>query len=1174
MMILTLKDIVLRYTIMCNVKQLFMKFQQSTQATLIFKPLIFITAFMLSATTIWSADPIKSYVADLVTSYDAVHTAAFDYSLAECYQEEKLYQSYLDAKEAYWRASSLMAEETECQAVALCDHDGSQSTFNGTYCENRLTLGATGNGGMTVGVISSGNMIPPGATILSAEIQFTAESNSTGAAALTVYGIAEDNADPFSAADDILSRTKTAASASWTPGTWTQGDAGTAQKTTDLTAIVQEIVDRPGYSLGNNIGFLIDGKGRRNAESFDTDPASAPQICITYDVPEAPSVACDDCPQLVFSSLDGVPNFPTVDILNVCSIPDTISLLVYNNAECPISNVQVEINFDEGLSYGGFVASHYPEGTVGELDITDANNPIFLIPSIDSAGVFIINIGVQADCAVDLQSETPLNFDAAVNFSYPDSDGTTGSCSESIEEIGEYNGGIKVPVLNVLSVSPSEANIMTTANPGCQSIVVSQDGLQSNLSNFDFEVTGLKLDFYSVEGLSVNGIAVTDYVVDPMTSTLSVNIDGQYFVSNYGPGANADELFDVNEDLTIEICYGVDGCTDEAMILDYNVFYGCNDEVCGDVSSMNGAVNFTPNFGSTVVATSSNISYGGICGADLSYDISIESANPNPLDGLWQDLIVKYKACLGNGLTISGLMVNGTMLDASLWSFTGSTLTIDFSTNTNPAYGLTDEDGGVFLNDLVGGTQLTFTTMIDIGCSDAMSSCDGDLACYLDRIEVNGMRNCGQGFQTNQPFSPAIEFNYGEISSSDNTMTISGYGIPITEVLATTANVWKPGTEGFDYSYEFGFNNITPCASPGGIKMIVNVVAAGERIKHIRYESGSAMYMNMPVASTVAEYQTVDLGGGILDTVGLTITIDAGDPNATINDYYFNLEYEGFCAPNDYAYLSYKVVEECNDCGPDPCDIVRSCGNATIYVQWNGTPPCPCAMEGTVADYYRKNYGFADKEMTMQLTKDDVPRADQIRLLPGDTLFRSNEFLINDIDEIKKADRSWLIRLDESRAPASPLIGDINHAKFLGWFWYDSATGTKTEIGIPTCMQAYTHSIRDNYIYPSIQLENFGVEGYGLSYNEAAPGGAANNYGVCEDDPDINPNYPSNIVYYDMQNTSSTDEFTDHSRMTIYWQAPASCPIEGTQSATGTSEDHVNPCFEELLGTVSNEKWR
>ncbi len=1073
-------------------------------------------------------------------------------------------------------AMMMPTEVTECQTVSSCEGDAEQWANGGNLqicgdpAVTDLDLGVQGRNANVTAMNWGGWTIPAGATITDAYIQFTASSNSVGSAAYTVYGEAADNPPLFSTTDDVVSRTATSSSVSWTPGTWTAGDSGTAQKTPDLTAIIQEIVDRPGYATGNNIVLAIDGKGSRQAVDYGNDPAAAPELCITYEIPAEPSVYCTECPGMTIASLDGVPNYPSVDELNVCSTPDTVSLILYNNGECPMNNVQVTINFDTGLAYGGFVEAHNGMGTVGEFDVTDGSNPVFLINTIDSAGIFILNFGMTADCDIDLESETDINFDVVVDFEYDLEAGGVGTCSENITEVGSYGNGIKVPVLNNLSITPEEQSIMTSATPECQTLVISQDGLESKLSDFVLEINGIDYANYSLESVSINGIDATGTLTMDMTNgTAEVVIDGQYFGPNYGPGANSDDIFDVNEDLDIEVCWGVEGCTEEAMFLSYEVYYGCNGKQCGDRSIKEGSIDFTPNFGSTVVASSANIMYGGICGTPMSYDITVMSANTDPMDGLWQDLILKYAACLGNGMTVGSVSVNGTELDASLWSITGSTLELDFSTNTNPAYGLQDLDGGGVMNDLAGGDALTISTVIEIGCSDSMSSCDGDLGCNLSAIEVNGKRNCGQDFQQFGSFTPTVNFFYGEISSTDNTMIIPGYGLPITEVISTTANVWGPGTVGFEYGYEFGFENIEPCANPGGVYLVANIVAAGDRIKHIRYEDGSATYQGMPIAGTTAEYETVDIGGGMLDTIGLNITIPAGDPNASIHDYFFNLEYEGFCAPADYAYLTYKVVEECNGCGDvDPCEIVRSCGDAAVYVIWRGVS-CPCIMEGETGEYYRTNYGFADKEMTQQLTRDDVPRADQIRLLPGDTLFRSTEFTINDIDEFKKADQQWLMRFDmNTPSPATPLIGDINNAQFLGWFWYDESTDTRVEIGVPDCMQNYTHSSRDNYIYPSIQLENFGVEGYGLNYGQAAPGGADNNYGFCEDDPNLNPTYPGNIVHYDMQNTSTTDYFTDHSRMTVFWQRPANCGFTGSSVTTRDglpSQDHVNPCFEEFF---------
>ena len=86
------------------------------------------------------------------------------------------------------------------------------------------------------------------------------------------------------------------------------------------------------------------------------------------------------------------------------------------------------------------------------------------------------------------------------------------------------------------------------------------------------------------------------------------------------------------------------------------------DKICFGVTSILGAVKFQPNFGASPVANTTDIQYGSICGDDLSYTIELFSANSDPLDGLWQDLILKYGACLGNGMTISDIIIGGTSI--------------------------------------------------------------------------------------------------------------------------------------------------------------------------------------------------------------------------------------------------------------------------------------------------------------------------------------------------------------------------------------------------------------------------------------------------------------------------------------------------------------------------------
>ena len=62
---------------------------------------------------------------------------------------------------------------------------------------------------------------------------------------------------------------------SWSPPAWTSGQAGTAQRTTDLRTVVQQVVNRAGWNPGNALAFVLTGTGERRASSHD---GSAPPV--------------------------------------------------------------------------------------------------------------------------------------------------------------------------------------------------------------------------------------------------------------------------------------------------------------------------------------------------------------------------------------------------------------------------------------------------------------------------------------------------------------------------------------------------------------------------------------------------------------------------------------------------------------------------------------------------------------------------------------------------------------------------------------------------------------------------------------------------------------------------------------------------------------------------------
>src|SRR5439155_879607 len=118
----------------------------------------------------------------------------------------------------------------------------------------------------TVGMRWTGLTIPSVSTITAAYIQFTSKESNSQTTNLTISGQAADNATTFtSTSGDISSRPRTAARIGWAPVPWVVGEVGPNQQTPDLSAVIQEIVNRPGWASGNALVLIITGTGHRTA---------------------------------------------------------------------------------------------------------------------------------------------------------------------------------------------------------------------------------------------------------------------------------------------------------------------------------------------------------------------------------------------------------------------------------------------------------------------------------------------------------------------------------------------------------------------------------------------------------------------------------------------------------------------------------------------------------------------------------------------------------------------------------------------------------------------------------------------------------------------------------------------------------------------------------------------
>ena len=195
------------------------------------------------------------------------------------------------------RASGTSAVDqagTQTFAIIEDKRDDAEESSSGSVEVNstRLELVANGSkGDQMVGVRFLGLGIPQGSTITDAFIQFMADGAAGDATELMIrVEDADDSARFRSSSRDLTSRAVTGIGVSWTLPPWsTSGAAGLAQRTPDLSAIVQEAVDRSGWTEASPLTFLITGTGKRVAESHDSARWRSPYLVVRYRAAGSPS---------------------------------------------------------------------------------------------------------------------------------------------------------------------------------------------------------------------------------------------------------------------------------------------------------------------------------------------------------------------------------------------------------------------------------------------------------------------------------------------------------------------------------------------------------------------------------------------------------------------------------------------------------------------------------------------------------------------------------------------------------------------------------------------------------------------------------------------------------------------------------------------------------------------
>ncbi len=129
---------------------------------------------------------------------------------------------------------------------------------------------------ITSGFRFSGATLPQGATITDAYLAFRIDAVHTDELTLEVFGEAADNAETFSESNRPDQRPETTASVAWDIPASDAWNYGENRQTPDLSNVIQEIVDRPGWMDGNALAIIIENvapasgsKLHRRAYSFE-----------------------------------------------------------------------------------------------------------------------------------------------------------------------------------------------------------------------------------------------------------------------------------------------------------------------------------------------------------------------------------------------------------------------------------------------------------------------------------------------------------------------------------------------------------------------------------------------------------------------------------------------------------------------------------------------------------------------------------------------------------------------------------------------------------------------------------------------------------------------------------------------------------------------------------------
>jgi len=129
--------------------------------------------------------------------------------------------------------------------------------------------------------------VPRGVRVLAAHFALRLEEVAAGASNLSIGVELADDSQPFpryqhSVHDpryNVASRSRSASTVTWYDANGTSWAIGATLGSPSIADLVQQVVDRPGWTAGNHLTLLVSGTGRR---AFDGAFGAAPELVVYY----------------------------------------------------------------------------------------------------------------------------------------------------------------------------------------------------------------------------------------------------------------------------------------------------------------------------------------------------------------------------------------------------------------------------------------------------------------------------------------------------------------------------------------------------------------------------------------------------------------------------------------------------------------------------------------------------------------------------------------------------------------------------------------------------------------------------------------------------------------------------------------------------------------------------